>query len=201
MSEGSATTHLHQKGYSHQDLQALNDYYADQAKMEFDAKIRQLVNRQGCRPDFQTLIEQLQVPRRSVSTEAYTNVFKDGIRLSSLDNSLTGRSDGRSTQSSPDPNELSSFSNGSYFSSSGSEPVSISELVNGLQGLRLSTNPDAFLSSSGIDVSQSGSDLIESSTPRQQIVGHVGPAIQPTLNPFTDQLLDVASLYGVSDKM
>uniref|UniRef100_H2YGJ7 Uncharacterized protein n=1 Tax=Ciona savignyi TaxID=51511 RepID=H2YGJ7_CIOSA len=40
MSEGSATTHLHQKGYSHQDLQALNDYYADQAKMEFDAKIR-----------------------------------------------------------------------------------------------------------------------------------------------------------------
>nr|XP_002127649.1 cytoplasmic polyadenylation element-binding protein 1-B [Ciona intestinalis] len=200
MSEGSATAHMHQKGYSHQDLQALNDYYADQAKLEFDAKIRQLVNRQGCRSDFQTLIEQLQVPRRSISTEAYPNVFKDGMRTS-LDSSVAGRSDGRSSQSSPDPNEFSSFSNGSYFSSSGSDPVSISELVNGLQGLRLSTNPEAFLPSSGIDVSHSSVDLIESSTPRQQIGGHVGQAIPPNINPFADQLLDVASLYGVSDKM
>ena len=40
---------MHQPDYSPSDLQALNDSYADQAKLELDAKFNQLVNSHGSR--------------------------------------------------------------------------------------------------------------------------------------------------------
>lgn len=41
---------MQQQDYSPSDLQALNNYYADQqAKMEVDAKFFQLINSKGCR--------------------------------------------------------------------------------------------------------------------------------------------------------
>nr|CAB3233374.1 cytoplasmic polyadenylation element-binding protein 1-B [Phallusia mammillata] len=199
MSADSAT-HIMQKEYTQSDLQALNEYYAEQAKLEFDAKIRQLASHPNYRSDFQTLLEQLQGPRRSASSEAYPIVFKDAIRGVSMDGSMRSvRSDGRSSQSSPDPGDLSSLSNSSsYLSSSGSEPVSISELVSGLQGLHFSTNPESFPNA---DVVSRNSSIIEASTPRENFTNAFVPTVAPPIGSFSDQLLDVAALYGVSDKM
>ncbi|CAK8692281.1 unnamed protein product [Clavelina lepadiformis] len=204
MSEGSGLNVLQPKGYTQKDLQALNDYYADQSRqLEWDGSMRQLMGRQESRSDFQTLIEQLQTPRRAISSDAFPIVFKDPMKDlgPSIDSvAASARSDGRSSQSSPDLADLSSISNQSFLSS-GSDPVSISDLVNGLQGLRLSTNPDVFLPSNSSMGTSLSTDVMEASTPRSQFTASVQPQIVSPTIPYADHLLDVATLYGVSDKM
>lgn len=199
MSEGSATGYGVHRGYSPADLQALNNYYASQAKTELDNKIRQLCSSQG-RSDFQAIIDQLNQSsmRRNFISDPYPVVFRENQR----DTSLGSRSDGcSSNRSSPDCfGDLSLLSNhNNHNSSSGSEPVSISELVNGLQGIHLTASqkgPAAY-------------NVI-----KQEVIppepgyshGHGDTStpldtINRNPNPFNDQLLDIASLYGVSDKM
>lgn len=73
-------------------------------------------------------------------------------------------------------------------------------LQSGLQSLRLSSNPSDAFASNAIGVPQNTADVFAASTPRFHY-GNVSPALGVSLNPLSDQLLDVASLYGVSDKM
>lgn len=69
------------------------------------------------------------------------------------------------------------------------------ELQNGIQGLRLSTARGP--TSGRSPPLASPVDWCEASTPRQMYP----PDTNGNLNAFADQLIDVASLYGVSDKM
>jgi len=198
MSEGSGTGYGVHRGYSPADLQALNNYYASQAKIDLDNKIRQLCSAQG-RTDIQAILEQLHLQgnRRNFASDPYPVVFREPQR----DTSLGSRSDGcSSNRSSPDSfAELSvlSSNNNHHNSSSGSDPVSISELVTGLQGLHMTA-------------SQKGGTTYNNA--KQEVISHdscyhgetstpLDPYNSRNPNPFNDHLLDIASLYGVSDKM
>ena len=65
--------------------------------------------------------------------------------------------------------------------------------------MRLSSNADVF-ASNAIGTPKNATDGLAVTMPRYQSSGLSPPLVAP-LNPFSDQLLDFASLYGVSDKM
>ena len=63
----------------------------------------------------------------------------------------------------------------------------------------MSSNPDVF-ASNAIGVPKNIADTFSSPTAHFSS-SDVSPSLSAPLNPFADQLLDVAALYGVSDKM
>nr|XP_039259755.1 cytoplasmic polyadenylation element-binding protein 1-like [Styela clava] len=180
------------------DYPIIPEGYAN--KLDIDTSIRQIMNRSARRADglrartpdpgdFASLIGPPLLSPQELQQTLSLSMEGAPLHLSTLN------SDGLSTHSSHD---ASGSSMNSSILSSGSDPMSISELVSGIQGLHMGPSRNS-ISGRSTPIVPSPTDWCDASTPRQYYNpdGDIG-----MINPFSsEQLLDVASLYGVSDKM